>query len=231
MDKLRPFDFLAVLMPGIVLTCFVIYLRLGNVIFEKDGIFISAIVLMLPLYLFIGHLLSVLGAFMEKIIDNGKKHPVIEIFEKYPDVEREMVSLFPPPKTDSEVSKVGDATNPTPTDNSTDIDYDYLFEKCRVLNYQQTYAEKAQSMSANATFYRNMVACFFVIFFVSIAIKWTNWSSHHIIVERNSFIFMLVAIVVLAIYCRYLSQKIYTFWFHEVLKNIDIYFKTLTHKK
>ncbi len=74
-----------------------------NVIFEKDGIFISAVVLMLPLYLFIGHLLSILGAFLEKTIDKieGVKHPVIEIFKSYPDVEREMGMLFPPLKKDN----------------------------------------------------------------------------------------------------------------------------------
>jgi ACR3 family arsenite efflux pump ArsB len=222
MDKLRTFDFISVLLPGLVATMIIIYLWQGEAFFSKDGPIITLSILLIPVYLFVGHIISNLGQSLETLLDKiylyfypkKPKHPLVSIFDNYAFAYFKMTSLFPELESVSPDSKK----------------YDHIFTKCKYLIYQQTYGERAQSISTLATFYRNLNALFSILSLVMLIMYYKDISipfasSKH---EGLAFIFICICISILS---RILSQNLYRRWFHEVLTNTELYFKTQNFKK
>lgn len=218
MDKLRAFDFFTTMIPGMLLTGYLLYILKGETFFMQDGFFLRLILLLLPVFLVFGHLISVFGYWFETKIDrisnfiskSKTEHPLVKIFPKYQFVEKEIIILFPELKKEN--------ANPS-------VFYDSIFDKCRILIYQQDFSERAQSISIQATFYRNMVA--FSVLLVLIQLVCSFFLDKYIAVgfEPAHLWIISVGIFVLGIYSRWISQNLYKKWFYEILNNAEIYFK------
>lgn len=223
MDRLRYFDFFTIMLPGLIFVGFMCYLWLGDDFFTKDGPFLRLATLLLPAYLFFGNLFSILGKALEGWIDqltnkSTVKHPLVNIIpENYGFVEAQIYELFPSVKL---------------KDGSKDEKYyDAIFEKCRVLVYQQTYGDRPQSIATLATLYRNLMGVFICTLIIIISLKFVGNLSHTYLNESQYFIITIVVLVLLVYYSRIISQKLYFYWFHDVLKNTEVYFQTLKNFK
>jgi len=213
MDKIRLFEFITVVLPALLFALLLMLIFGIEFPDELDSGSLLFLIAALPVSLFLGHLLSHFGDKSEYYIGKvtKQKHPIVDILNnQFPEVRDDLKKMFPN----------------TVTDNSKDGEMDSLFDKGRTLLYQQDYSERAESIAMQATFFRNIIPIALILFFC----YWLSYllGCNETINELWWLVHLWFTITVILILftARFLSQKLYKAWFKEVLKNLEIYFKT-----
>lgn len=206
MDKLRAFEFFTVLLPAgvvVLISAYILGIKLPDELANDNLI---NLIFFIPICYFMGYFISSFGYKIESIIDKifKNEHPLNNILKNYEEVETKILELFPKLKTEKENVK------------------DKIFDKCRIILYQQSYGERAQSMSMQATFFRNLLPSCLLIMCVFIGSYCCNNRLQLTGIQLSGGLFFLVVIFFFA---RIFSQDLYKKWFREVLNNIEIYFK------
>lgn len=215
MDKLRAFDFFTVVLPGAILLASLTFMMNGFDYIESETFFVTAIILFLPAYMIIGSFNTFLGYHFERWIDQllifikckAKEHPVDKILANYSNVIEVITDIYP------ELENV-----------SPERQADAVFEKCRVILYQKEFSARAQSVAIQATFYRNLVPVFLIIFFMLLVALFLPAECIHPWIHQHSTCLIFFTLLFLLL-SRWRSQKLFVQWFWEVLNNIDAYFK------
>lgn len=216
MDKLRAFDFFTVVLPGAILLASFTFIFNGFDFIESKTFFVTAIILFLPAYMIIGSINTFLGLHFERWIDQllifinvkSQEHPVDKILANFSNVREVITELYP------------DLENVSP-----EWQADAVFEKCRIILYQKEFSARAQSIAIQATFYRNLVPVFLIIFIFLLIALFFSGDCIHPLIHQYSVCLIPISSLFLII-SRWRSQKLYLQWFWEVLNNIDAYFKT-----
>ncbi len=214
MDKLRAFEFFTVLLPAglvVLISSYFLGLKVPSELADDN---LLVIVLFLPVCYFMGYFLSKFGLKIESIIDKCRKkeHPIVKILDKYPNVKSEIQNLYP------QLKDLEGTENRSDLENRSDA----IFVKCKVFLYQQSFGERAQSISIQATFFRNLVPSMLILI-ISLIVGYCF--ENPLQISPYQLISIIACLFVMLYFSRVFSQNLYKDWFKEVLENMDVYFK------
>lgn len=209
MNKLGVFHFFTIILPAYILilaSSFLLGIKMPYNA-QEDKLVIFAV--LYPFALFLGAVITRMGYWMEAQIDkiSGKPHPIVQIFKDYPEVKNKLKSLF----------------NFNNLNEEDSIEMDNLFEKGRILIYQQTYSDRIKNKGMLATFFRNLIPISIIVLLIFLysCIDGPFRYIHYCV--KITIPLLIIGVIV---YARLLSQSEFKNWMKDILKNLEVYFLT-----